>query len=73
MSKRLSKLFPEIDQQVTEQINDEKNEIDLENLTEGLSKIGNDEKPFEFEFFIGGDNKKFNKTMRSYGLSTDNF
>lgn len=31
MSKRLSKLFPEIDQEVTEQINDEKNEIDMEN------------------------------------------
>ena len=72
MSKRLSKLFPEIDHQVTEQINDEKNEIDMENLTESLSKIGNDEKPFEFQFFTGGENKKFNNTMRSYGLPTDN-
>ena len=46
-------------------------ECDMENLTEILSKIG-DEKPFEFEFFTGGENKKFDDTMRSYGLSTDN-
>ena len=44
---------------------------DMENLTEILSKIG-DEKPFEFEFFTGGENKKFDDTMRSYSLSTDN-
>ena len=44
---------------------------DMENLTEILSKIG-DEKPFEFEFFTGGENKKFDDTMTSYGLSTDN-
>ena len=43
----------------------------MENLTEILSKIG-DEKPFEFEFFTGGENKKFDDTMRSYGLSKDN-
>ena len=46
MSKQISKLFLKIDQQVTEQINDEKNELDMENLTEILSKIGDDEKPF---------------------------
>ena len=72
MSKRFSKLFPEIDQQVTEQINDEKNEIDMENWADVLCKIGDDEKPFEFVFFTGGENKKFNDIMRSYGLSTNN-
>ena len=43
----------------------------MENLTEILSKIG-DEKPFEFELFTGGKNKKLDNTMRSYWLSTDN-
>ena len=71
MSKQLSKLFPEINQVTEEKIDDEKSEIDMENLTEILSKIG-DEKPFEFEFFTGGENKKFDDTMTSYGLSTDN-
>ena len=50
---------------------DEKREMDMENLTEILSKIG-DDKPFEFEFFTGVKNKKFDDTMRSYGFSTDN-
>ena len=71
LSKRLSKLFPEINQVTEEKIGDEKIEIDMENLKEILSKIG-DEKPFEFQFFTGGENKKFDDTMRSYGLSTDN-
>ena len=70
LSKQLSKLFPEINQVTEEKIDDEKSEIDMENLTEILSKIG-DEKPFEFEFFTGGENKKFDDTMRSYGVSTD--
>ena len=66
-SKRLSKLFPEINQVTKEKEDDEKSELDIENSTEILSKIG-DEKPFEFEFFTGGENKKFDDTMRSYGL-----
>ena len=36
---------------------DEKREMDMENLTEVLPKIG-DDKPFAFEFFTGGKNKK---------------
>ena len=66
-SKRLSKLFPEINQVTKEKVDDEKSELDIENSTEILSKIG-DEKPFEFEFFTGGENKKFDDAMRSYGL-----
>ena len=42
----------------------------MEHLTEILSKIG--DKPFQFEFSTGGKNKKFDDTMRSYGLSTGN-
>ena len=57
MSQRLSKLFPETNQVTEEKIDDEKSEIDMENSTEMLSKIG-DEKPFEFQFFAGGQNKK---------------
>ena len=57
MSQRLSKLFPETNQVTEEKIDDEKSEIDMENSTEMLSKIG-DEKPFEFQFFAGGQNEK---------------
>ena len=71
LSEQLSKLFPEINQVTDEKLDDENSEIDMENLTEILSKIG-DEKPFEFEFFTGDENKKFDDTMRSYGLWIDN-
>ena len=57
LSQRLSKLFPETYQVTEEKIDDEKSEIDMENSTEMLSKIG-DEKPFEFQFFAGDQNKK---------------
>ena len=71
LSERLPKRFPKIDHVLDEKMEDEKKEMDMENLTEILSKIG-DDKPFEFEFFTGVKNKKFDDTMRSYGLSTDN-
>ena len=70
LSEQLSKLFPKIDQVLDEKKEDEKREMDMEHLTEILSKIG--DKPFQFEFSTGGKNKKFHDTMRSYGLSTDN-
>ena len=60
LSEQLSKLFPEINQVTDEKIDDENSEIDMENLTEILSKIG-DEKPFEFEFFTGDENKKLTR------------
>ena len=71
LSEWLSKLFPEIDQVTDQKKENEKSETDMENLTEILSRIDG-EKPFEFEFFTGGKNKKSDDTMRSYWLSTDN-
>ena len=70
LSEQLSKLFPKIDQVLDEKKEDEKREMDMEHLTEILSKIG--DKPFQFEFSTGGKNKRFDDTMRSYGLSTGN-
>ena len=62
MLKQLSKLFPEINQVTEEKIHDEKSETDIKNVMEILPIIG-DEKPFEFEFFTGDENKKFDDTM----------
>ena len=70
LPKWQSKLFSETDQQVTEEIDCGKNEIDMKNLTQILSKFG--KFPLEFKFFTGHESKKFDDTMRSYGLSTDN-
>ena len=70
-SKRLSKLFPEINQVTKEKVDDEKSELDIENVFNKLKKFCPKlamKNPFEFEFFTGGENKKFDDTMRSYGL-----
>ena len=44
----------------------------MKNLTEILSKIGEDETPFEFEFFSGGKNEKFDHICPGLGLLSDN-
>ena len=51
---------------------DNKYEEEIENITEILSKIDSGKVPFEFEFFSGGKNKKFDKLMQSICLSSDN-
>ena len=51
---------------------DEKYEEEVKNLTEILSKIGEDETPFEFEFFSGRKNEKFYDICRGLGLSSNN-
>ena len=38
------------------------------NLTELLSKTGRNSVPFEFEFFTGGKNEKFDEISGSLGL-----
>ena len=41
-------------------------------MTEILSKIAEDDTPFEFEFFTGGKNQKLEVHVNGFGLSTDN-
>ena len=50
----------------------EKYEEEVKNLTEILSKIGEDETPFEFEFFSGGKNEKFYDICHGLVLSSNN-
>ena len=40
-----------------------KNEAEIENLTEILSKIDENSIPLEFEFFSGGKNEKFDEIV----------
>ena len=49
-----------------------KNEAEIENLTEILSKIDENSIPLEFEFFSCRKNEKFDEIVQSLGLSTDN-
>ena len=47
-------------------------EEEVKNLTEVLSKIDEDETPFEFEFFSGRKNETFYDICRGLGLSSNN-
>ena len=44
----------------------------MDDLTETLTRIGEDDSPFEFEFFTGRRNKKFDEIIRGIGPSSDN-
>ena len=72
LSEQLSKLFPKLDEVINEKKDDEKNEAKIENLTQILSKTDSNSVPFEFEFFTGGKNEKFDEISRSLQLSSDN-
>ena len=56
LSEQLSKIFPNIDE-VNKQ-DEEKLKEDADDLTEILSRIGEDDTPFEFEIFTGGKKQK---------------
>ena len=74
-SEQPQEVFPDINEVIEE--DDKKFKKDVENLTKVLSKIGDDsdskdEDLFEFEFYTGGKNQKFDDHMRGLGLSTSN-
>ena len=56
LSEQLSKIFPNIDE-VNKQ-DEEKFKDDADDLTEILSRIGEDDTPFEFEIFTGEKKQK---------------
>ena len=56
LSEQLSKIFPNIDE-VNKQ-DEEKFKEDADDLTEILSRIGEDDTPFEFGIFTGGKKQK---------------
>ena len=69
LSEQLSKFFPSIND--LKKQDEEQFKKDVDNLTEVLAKIGEDDTPFEFEFFTGGKNEKFDELIRGTGLSSD--
>ena len=44
----------------------------MDDLTEILSRIGEDDTPFEYDFFTSGKNKKYDDIICSIGPSSDN-
>ena len=75
MSGQLQEIFPNVTEVIKEDSEKPKEQVD--NLNEILNKIGEDDdkddkKVFEFEFFTGGKNPKFDKYIRNFGLTSDN-
>ena len=77
LSKQLHEIFPNVNEVIKEDPNNFQEKID--DLNEMLDKIGKDEegdkddqKVFEFEFFTGGKNQKFDKYIGHFGLSSNN-
>ena len=71
----MQEIFPNVKEVIKEDSNDLKEKID--DLNEILDKTGkgedeDDQKLFEFGFFTGGKNQKFNKYIGNFGLSSDN-
>ena len=79
LSKQLQKLFPDVDETIQKESETFK-ERTLE-LDEIIEKLGNksaqsedpfDEVTFEFEFFNGGKNAKFDSFTKKFGLTNEN-
>ena len=71
----MQEIFPNVKEVIKEDSNDLKEKID--DLNEILDKTGkgedeDDQKLFEFGFFTGGKNQKFDKYIGNFGLSSDN-
>ena len=65
LSQELNKIFPDVDNTIKEKAdNFKKRTLDIDELVE---KVGRDEKPeatFEFQFFSGGKNSKFDSFVK---------
>ena len=71
LSEQLAKLFPDVDEKITDKNDQSINQLRLSDLSETLSKIDKDEVPKQLEFFEGGISREFETNVRSIGLSSD--
>ena len=73
LSEELHKIFPDVDDTIKERESSFKERT--ENIEELVEKIGKNEESeltFEFEFFNGGANLKFDSFVKRFGLTTEN-
>ena len=74
LSKELNQLFPDVDEAIKER--EETFKERTENIEELVKKVGETDKDsqstFQFEFFQGGENAKFNSFMNNFGLTEEN-
>ena len=71
LSEQLQYLFPDV-KNIMKENQKAYVKVNLENLSETLTEIGNNEiAPLEFEFFNGGPNEKFTEIIRGFVPNTD--
>ena len=74
LSKELNQLFPDVDVAIKEKQETFKERT--ENIEELVQKVGENDKnspvTFQFEFFQGGENAKFDSFMKNFGLTEEN-
>ena len=76
LSQQLQSIFPDVNEIIKEESETFKEKIeDLDEIINKVSNIDNDQdeqKIFEFEFFTGGANQKFDSFVQKFGLSSEN-
>ena len=70
LSDSLQQLFPDVEK-ISEDNRKADVKVDLGNLSETLTAIGNEVLPFEFEFFKGRTNEKFSNIIRTLDSGTE--
>ena len=76
LSQQLQSIFLDVNEIINEESETFKEKIeDLDEIINKVSNIDNDQdeqKIFEFEFFTGGTNQKFDSFVQKFGLSSEN-
>ena len=73
MSQQLHKIFPDVDDTIKERADTFKERnIGIDELVEKVGRTEESEATFEFEFFSGGEDFKFNSFVKAFGLTTEN-
>ena len=76
LSEQLESIFPDVDETITKESETCKEKIeDLDKINDKVSNIDDDlkkQKVFEFQFFTGGFNQRFDSFVRNFLLSSEN-
>ena len=73
LSKQLQKIFPDVGKIIKEKADTFKQRnIDTDKLAKRVGSTEESEVTFEFEFFTGGINSKFNSFVKSFRLTNEN-
>ena len=73
LPQELNKIFPDVDDTIKEKADTFKERtLDIDELVEKVGRAEKSEAIFEFEFFSGGKNLKFDSFVKRFDLTTEN-